>query len=398
MAANWGALALECVGGLSASGNGAPQVVSATFVTTDGGSGVVHVRAAAVTEAQAGAFASAFVERCQRAGAPVRVVSLVRIEGAPLGVEWQAGGQGVSVAVSATAGDAEVVRRVHVTRSISAAQELAEASVLQIGDELRGIFELAQTNSGTLERLVGQYATGQGRDTIASSIDTLGAAVATLSEKLVDRLSGQARTLEQAQQWTSDIVRLGDSIATIAASARMLTFNARVESARIGDAGRGFSVIAQSIQELATQVRETNDAVSQLAAQLARVPPVLASDAQGVATDASTQISLLTTSLSRVQHQLQETRTQAHASLVASTEHATRLERRANEVLVQLQFQDRTHQLLDEAKGQASALLRLVGLDESKVDQRLVEQVGALGKRLDSPSTETREAGSIELF
>ena len=82
---------------------------------------------------------------------------------------------------------------------------------------------LARTQTGSLEGLVAQYSAATGHDTIASTIDSLGETVGTLTRSLVERVSQQAKSLEQAHQWTNDIVRLGESIGTIAASALLLT-------------------------------------------------------------------------------------------------------------------------------------------------------------------------------
>ncbi|MBM4783935.1 MAG: methyl-accepting chemotaxis protein [Archangiaceae bacterium] len=398
MASSWGDLARRAAGALTPGAGGAGETVSVAFVAIDGSSGAVHAVVDGGLSAEAAqCFSQHFVEVCFADGRPMRVVSTTRASGAPLGVTLSPVGHGVSCAVEASEGDGSLVRRLHIARSIAAAQKLAESSVLDIGVAVRGIFELARTQTGSLEGLVSQYSSATGQDTIASTIDSLGETVGTLTRSLVERVGQQAKSLEQAHQWTNDIVRLGESIGTIAASARMLTFNARIESARIGDAGRGFSVIAQSIQDLATQVRETNDSVGELAGNLSRALPLLGSEAQAMAADAREQLGALTASLERVRQQLEVTRHEAHGSLVSSTENASQLKARANQVIEKLQFQDRTHQMLEEARQQADSLLRLLGVDEGKVEQAIVEQVGWLGKQNDGKGKQ-KEAGSVELF
>lgn len=398
MASSWGDLARRAAASLTAGPGKAAETVSVAFVAIDGSSGAVHsVVDGGLSAEAAQRFSQHFAEVCFAEGRPMRVVSVSRSSGAPLGVKLAPATRGVSCCADASEGDGSLVRRLHIARSIAAAQTLAESSVLDIGVEVRGIFELARTQTGSLEGLVAQYSAATGQDTIASTIDSLGETVGTLTRSLVERVGQQAKSLEQAHQWTNDIVRLGESIGTIAASARMLTFNARIESARIGEAGRGFAVIAQSIQDLASQIRETNDAVGALAGNLARALPLLGSEAQAMAGDARDQLGALTQSLERVRSQLEVTRREAHDSLVNSTDNASQLKGRANQVIEKLQFQDRTHQMLEEARQQADSLLRLLGVDEGKVDQTLVEQVGWLGKQ-HAGTAQQKEAGSVELF
>ncbi|MDX2014396.1 MAG: methyl-accepting chemotaxis protein [Myxococcaceae bacterium] len=399
MSSGWGDLARRAAMALRPGLGQTAETASVAFVAIDGSRGAVHaVVEGGVSANEAQRFAARFSEVCHDDGRPMRVVSVYRSVGAPLELQPVPVTEGVSLAIDALEGDGSLVRRLHIARSIAAAQKLAETSVLDVGQHMRGIFELARAHSGSLEGLVGQYSQANaGRDTIASTIESLGSKVDRVNEELVERVSRQAKSLERARAWTHDIVRLGQSIAAIASSARMLTFNARIESARIGEAGKGFAVIAQSIQDLATQIRETNDAVGSLASNLARALPELGNEAQAMASDAKDQLAQLTANLQKVRAQLDATREEAHASLVASTENATQLEQRANGVIEKLQFQDRTNQMLEEARVQTEALLKLVGVDESTVDQAVVEQVGWLGKQLEG-SAKLKEAGSVELF
>jgi methyl-accepting chemotaxis protein len=399
MATGWADLARRAAMSLTRGSGASPETASVAFVAIDGSRGAVHATVeGGVPAGEAQRFAERFSEVCHGDGRPMRVVSVSRWVGEPLDVPGVPVTAGVALAVDVHEGDGSMVRRLHIARSIAAAQKLAEDSVLDVGHHMRGIFELARSHAGSLEGLVAQYSHANGgQDTIASTIEALGSRVDRVNEELVERVSRQAKSLERARGWTSDIVRLGQSIAAIASSARMLTFNARIESARIGEAGKGFAVIAQSIQDLATQIRETNDAVGSLASNLARALPELGSEAQAMASDAKDQLAQLTANLQKVRAQLEATRGEAHASLVASTENATQLEQRANGVLEKLQFQDRTHQMLEEARVQTEALLTLVGVDESAVDQTVVEQVGWLGKQLEG-SAQLKAAGSVELF
>jgi chromosome segregation ATPase len=399
MSTGWGDLARRAAMSLTRGSGATMETTSVAFVAIDGSRGAVHATVeGGVPAEEAQRFAARFNELCHGEGRPMRVVSVSRSTGKPLDVSGAPVTAGVSLAVDVLEGDGSLVRRLHIARSIAAAQKLAEDSVLDVGHNMRGIFELARSHAGSLEGLVAQYSQANaGQDTIASTIESLGSKVDRVNEELVERVSRQAKSLERARAWTSDIVRLGQSIAAIASSARMLTFNARIESARIGEAGKGFAVIAQSIQDLATQIRETNNAVGSLASNLARALPELGTEAQAMASDAKEQLAQLTSNLQKVRAQLEATRTEAHASLVASTENASQLEQRANGVLEKLQFQDRTHQMLEEARVQTEALLKLVGVDESSVDQTVVEQVGWLGKQLEG-SAKLKEAGSVELF
>ncbi len=399
MATSWADLARRAAGSVSPGAGAERQHASVAFVAIDGSKGVVHVIVDGGLSAEAAqAFAQRFQAACTEEGRHMRVVAVSRGPSAPLDVSWTPVARGVSLAAAAHEGEGSQVRRLHVSRSIRAAQKLSEDSVLDIGQKMRGIFELAREHAGSLDGLVAQYsAPTTGHETIASTIDSLGARVDQVNNELVERVSRQARALAKARQWAQDIMRLGQNISDIASSARMLTFNARIESARIGEAGKGFAVIAQSIQDLATQIRETNTSVGVLAGNLATSLPELGTEAQAMSTDARAQLAALTEQLGKVREQLEATRAEAHATLISSTENATQLKASADGVIEKLQFQDRSRQMLDEARLQAEALLTLLGVDESQVAQAMVDQVGWLGKQLEE-NTALKQAGSVELF
>ncbi|MFO1499884.1 MAG: methyl-accepting chemotaxis protein [Verrucomicrobiota bacterium] len=82
----------------------------------------------------------------------------------------------------------------------------------------------------------------------------------------------QAEHAEQRMQQLSaaakDIGKVSDTITTISEQTKLLALNATIEAARAGAAGKGFTVVAQSIGELA---RQTADATSGIRAKVAGI-------------------------------------------------------------------------------------------------------------------------------
>ncbi|MFZ5439381.1 MAG: methyl-accepting chemotaxis protein [Myxococcota bacterium] len=289
----------------------------------------------------------------------------------------------------------------HVNQSITAAQELTEKSVMAIGEEMRGIWELARTQANGLRNIAAQFSnTEEAKEhaNVASTIDQLSAQMRAFGQEILERTQRQARDIEQARAWTNDIVKLGQAISAIASNARLLTFNARLESARIGEAGRGFAVIAGSIQELATQVRQTNNSVAQLAQNLAASLPRLNADAMSTAQTAEVQVAQIEAQLIEVQGHITEMRTESFQALSESSTAAAQLQQRADEVLTHLQFQDRASQMLTEARQQALAALAAAGLSQGELSDAELAQVGALGRALGKTTEDSQPAGSVLVF
>lgn len=353
--------------------------------------GAVHLSTASD---DAAGFAGALVEAARAEGLATRVVWALRSRGPHAGVR-----DGAVVIEVVQVSPVVPAPTVHLSERIDAARELTEKSVLAIGDEMRGIWEMARSQADRLRVVADQFSNGaadQGaHSNIATTIEQLASEMKAFGEEILERTSRQARDIEQARVWTNDIVRLGAAIASIASNARLLTFNARLESARIGEAGRGFAVIAASIQELALQVRQTNDGVAALAQNLAAALPRLNQDALSTSQAAAISVSKIDQQLGEVQGRLSALRQESWRALEDSSTTARDLEQRANQVVTHLQFQDRASQMLVEARDQAQAVMHAAGL--TAVSAGPDHQVGALGRTLE-PGAELAAPGTVELF
>ncbi|MDR7866107.1 MAG: methyl-accepting chemotaxis protein [Sporomusaceae bacterium] len=106
---------------------------------------------------------------------------------------------------------------------------------------------------------------------LAASSEELTAGMEELASRAVEvshackRLDELGRNLSSAAQQTDEIVAF---IRNVAGQTNLLGLNAAIEAARVGDAGRGFGVVAEEVRKLA---EVSGDSVKRIAGSLSNI-------------------------------------------------------------------------------------------------------------------------------
>lgn len=94
-------------------------------------------------------------------------------------------------------------------------------------------------------------------------------------QNLFEKIDEASRVAVQFEEKIRFIHRIAEMITTIADKTHTLSLNASIEAARAGDAGRGFSVVAEEIRKLAenasAQAEQIEDLIRQLEEMSARI-------------------------------------------------------------------------------------------------------------------------------
>ncbi|HEY8157225.1 MAG TPA: methyl-accepting chemotaxis protein [Methylobacter sp.] len=170
------------------------------------------------------------------------------------------------------------------------------------------------------------------------------------------------RSIEDLSGFTEQLSKMASEVSSIAAQTNLLALNAAIQSARAGDAGRGFSVVADEVRKLSRssgdvgkKITETVESVSEAIEDTLAISRKFARQDEETLGNAERIIDSVLGSFSRA------------ASGLSDSEELLRTENSAinyeiSDVFVALQFQDRVSQIL-----------ALVCDDLNKLEQHLSE-------------------------
>jgi methyl-accepting chemotaxis protein len=224
-------------------------------------------------------------------------------------------------------------------RFANIAERIAATMASSQGDSGQGLIALLQENSSELDSIV------------AALRSTL-----TMKEAMLAEVQSLA-------QYTSALKRMADEVSDIAKQTNLLALNAAIEAARVGEAGRGFAIVADAVRQLSDLSGDTG---RKIGSTVETVNQAIASTLDISSQYAAQDEAMVVTSEQVIEHVVG--RVHSAVTDLSATADVLRRENQAmgeeiGEVLVALQFQDRISQVLGH-----------VGNDMDKLHQRIEQQ------------------------
>lgn len=158
-------------------------------------------------------------------------------------------------------------------------------SILSISEEINGTRELAESLSDSTENMVKR------NKMILESIDN----VNSINKRTNGNISTIDGTISNMYDSVENITQVLEMLNNISAQTNLLSFNASIEAARAGDAGKGFDVVASEIRNLAEQSRDSTKKIEIIIKDLQRQAAESRKDVQDIKTTLGEQNQIIAT-------------------------------------------------------------------------------------------------------
>ncbi|BCU06998.1 methyl-accepting chemotaxis protein [Allochromatium tepidum] len=273
-------------------------------------------------------------------------------------------------------------------RHIEHSRQLTEQSIthlsLSFSDLVRDLEEVISTaRSGNPQdqAIVGQFE--QSRATLTEVIADF--------ESILRRESSMTEQVDRLAGYGDQMRQMAQDVRSVAEQINLLALNAAIEAARAGEQGRGFAVVADEVRKLAGSSADTGARISakveELARSLAQTQSMVKSSmssADELVRDSKHKVEVVMNRLLQTTESLDEEAQRLRAL-------SEGIRSRISASLVDLQFQDRTSQVLVhvcEGLERLSERLRLTAQHDLNEQERdILEIDGLLARMLDSYST-----------
>jgi methyl-accepting chemotaxis protein len=237
--------------------------------------------------------------------------------------------------------------------------------------------ETAAQLESMLQRLDGIAASAQQANQVADTTsNTTRHAQETVSRSVEnmtnirDTVQETGKRLKRLGERSQEISQIIDVINNLSERTTVLALNASMQATAAGDAGRGFSMIAEEIQRLAENSRDSTNQIATLV--------------RNIQQEANTTIATMDNTIAQVvsgSTLAEEAAQQMQATLEATNELVTSVEQiataSAEQVAVSKDLQNRAERILESTQATGKELLSLTGLtrDMAEYGQSLVKSV-----------------------
>lgn len=307
--------------------------------------------------------------------------------------------------------DAKIQRGVVIASEVIGRLRLAttttEAAAIDIGTQVSSLFTLAQeinqSASRSLSNVVGDNSIASEEDARSASeelelsvIDLIYSQKQNLSafvdttEQFVDSQKQSLRNSSEAVFDVRDCVRRIDKIVL---SSEVLALNVQIESVRLGEHGKAFSVLGEQMSDFSKQIHQANQAIQKAAVVLSEAIHKTQSQFDEMGNRVGVFSGEMARKMSHLESRTNELSTTLHQTLTDITQSNNQMMTYSRLALSALQFQDPLSQDLLRSAHEIQKLRSLIQIGDFD-DTKLADIDPSIG----NDGTTEREAGYVDFF
>lgn len=164
---------------------------------------------------------------------------------------------------------------------------------------------------------------------------------------------------------TVELSGMSAEVAGIASQTNLLALNAAIEAARAGEYGRGFAVVADEVRTLSTRSGETGSRIGKRIEQVNSTLQTTLDRTTAYAQEDNNRLSVSEATIAQVIEQFHKSSENILNSAQTLEQESSGVQQNVEEVLVNLQFQDRVSQILSHVTGDMDKLVAAVNEHET---------------------------------
>jgi len=211
--------------------------------------------------------------------------------------------------------------RRQISTRLAEAEEKTVPEVLFAGNKINEIVETAKSSI--------QHTSSSMESSLKIMLDTMN----DYTVMTDNQLETQTSNIEEAIRMTKNIVNVGHSIKSLAASARMLTISSKIVASTFGSYGSIVGILSNEMKELSNKIAAHNAVISDLTTKLLGTLPLIVSSAQEIRQESHNVVD-------RLNQMEQDSMATFEKSQKANNDTINSIIGKAYEALSHLQFHD----------------------------------------------------------
>ncbi len=219
-----------------------------------------------------------------------------------------------------------------------------------VQDNIQRLFERFAGLSQRLEHTLSRSENVIGGGGVA---DSLRQAHQRLDEVIASFHGASARknellgTIAHLDSYASELQKMSKLVQDIASQTNLLALNAAIEAARAGEHGRGFSVVADEVRKLSSLSAETGQRMSEKVGEINQAIRSTVTAAEELSGSEKSNLDYLDEVAGQVMQRLSANLDELSDTSLQLQQDTRTTQADIQEIIVNLQFQDRTDQMLD---------------------------------------------------